>query len=180
MMQRDLTQFTGSGYDKGRGLLWQVAWFTTSNLVFKKWWLPSSFRPTILRTFGATVGAGCLIRQDVTIQWPWKLTLGNNVWVGVEAYLLNLEPIKVGNNVCISQRALVCTGNHDWNSTSLELRNQRIEIKDGAWIAATAFIAPGSVVPENEVVKAPSICRRDPHQQDSVDLTVGEVLGEVL
>ncbi len=153
-MLRRLADFSGEGYDKGRGLGWQAAWFATSNLIFKKWWLPARLRPPILRAFGASVGDGCLIRQDVTIHWPWKLQLGDHVWVGVEAYLLNLEPIKVGSNVCISQRALVCTGNHDWNSPSLEFRNQPITICSGAWVGATAFVAPGSVVKENEVVKA--------------------------
>lgn len=168
MMRRDLSKFTGAGYDKGRGLLWQVAWFATSNMVFKKWWLPGRFRPPILRAFGATVGDGCLIREGVTVHWPWKLTLGENVWVGVEAYLLNLEPIEVGSNVCISQRSLVCTGNHDWNSLSLEFRNQPIAIKDGAWIGATAFVAPGSVIETNEVVRAGS-GRSRPDTEESVD-----------
>ncbi len=51
--RRDLSSFSGAGYDKGRSLPWQVAWFATMNLVFTKWWLPPRFRPAILRAFGA-------------------------------------------------------------------------------------------------------------------------------
>ncbi len=151
---RNLAGFTGQGYDKGRSVLWQAAWHATSNLVFRAWWFPRSLRPALLRAFGAEVGDGCVIRERVHIQWPWKLTLGDDSWIGFDAVLLNLEPIDVGSNVCISQRAFVCTGNHDMKSETLEFCNEPIVIEDGAWVCADVFVAPGTRVPSNQVVGA--------------------------
>jgi len=106
-VQRNLRSFTGAGYDKGRNRLWQASWFVVMNLVFTKWWLPPRVRPTILRAFGATVGSRVLIRHRVRVQWPWKLTIGDDCWIGEGAWMLNLEPIVIGHDVCISQEALL-------------------------------------------------------------------------
>src|SRR5688500_11287320 len=100
-----LREFSGSGYDKGRGVPWQAAWFACLHLVFKKWWCPAAVRPWILRAFGATVGARVLIRHGVRIQWPWKLTIGDDVWLGEGAWVMNLEPVQIGSNACVSQEA---------------------------------------------------------------------------
>ena len=157
---RNLSGFTGAGYDKGRSVLWQAAWHATSNLVFRAWWFPRSMRPSLLRLFGAQVGARCQIRERVHVQWPWKLTLGDDCWIGFDAVLLNLEPIVVGSNVCISQQAFVCTGNHDKHSSTMEFCNQPINIEDGAWVCAGAFVAPGTTIPRNEVVAAAQVVTR--------------------
>jgi len=109
-MTRDLRSFTGEGYDKGRSVLWQAAWFAVLNLVFVKWWLPPRLRPPLLRLFGASVGERVLIRHRVRVLWPWKLTIGDDCWIGEGAWLLNLEPITLADDVCISQEALLCTG----------------------------------------------------------------------
>ena len=91
--RRKLRAFRPDGYDKGRGRLWQIAWFVTMNLVFRAWWCPARLRPAILRAFGARVGKRVLIRHRVRVLWPWKLSIGDDCWVGEDAWLLNLEPI---------------------------------------------------------------------------------------
>jgi hypothetical protein len=77
---RALRDFTGSGYDKGRGGLGQAMWFATMNLVFMKWWFPARLRPALLRAFGATVRERVLIRHRVRVLRPWKLTIGDDCW----------------------------------------------------------------------------------------------------
>ena len=154
MNTRRLDLFTGAGYEKGRGLPAQLAWFLVSNLVFQKWWLPARFRPGLLRVFGARIGRGTNIRNGVRIHWPWKLTLGESVWVGEGAWLLNLEPISVGDHVCISQEAFLCTGSHDRASPTFEFDNGPISIGTGAWIALRAVVLRGVDVPEQAIVPA--------------------------
>ena len=53
----------------------------------------------ILRWFGAEVGQGVLIRHRVTVQWPWKLSIGDNSWVGTGAELYNIDNIVIGSDV---------------------------------------------------------------------------------
>ncbi len=138
---RDLSGFTGWGYDKGRSKTWQVAWLLCDSVIFRRWWLPARSRVALLRFFGADIGEGVLIRHDVRIHWPWKLAIGDNSWVGVNAWILNLEPVVIGANTCVSQDVLICTGSHQRHSPTFEFDNRSIEIGNGVWIAARATVS---------------------------------------
>jgi putative colanic acid biosynthesis acetyltransferase WcaF len=151
---RNLAAFTTAGYDRGRTLSWQVAWVVTSRLVFQAWWLPARMRPKILRKFGATIGEGVLIRERVRVHWPWKLTIGDHSWIGEGAWLLNLEPITIGHDVCVSQEALLCTGSHDRHDPAFGYDNGPIVIEAGAWVAARAIVLRGVVVGAGAVIPA--------------------------
>lgn len=154
---RDLGGFTGQGYDKGRGPAWQVAWLFVSGLVTVRWWCPPRLRVAILRGFGAVIGSNVLIRHRVRIHWPWKLSVGDNSWIGEDAWILNLEPVSIGANVCISQGVLLCTGSHDRHSPTFEFDNAPIVVEDGAWIAARATVLRGSRIGQGSVVGATAL-----------------------
>lgn len=158
--QRDLRSFTGAGYDKQRSILWQAAWFAVMNLVFMKWWLPARFRPAILRAFGARVGERVLIRHRVRVLWPWKLSIGDDCWIGEGAWLLNLEPITIEDDVCLSQEAFLCTGSHLHRDAAFEFDNAPIHVGAGAWVAARATVLRGSTIPAGEVVPGGAVHRR--------------------
>lgn len=158
---RDLAGFAGTGYDKGKGVLSQALWVVTSSCVLEKVWFPSSMRVKVLRAFGAHIGDDVLIRHGVRVHWPWKLSVGDHVWIGVDAWILNLEPVTLGSNVCISQGALLCTGSHDAGSPTFEFDNAPIDIRDGAWIAARATVLRGVTVGEGAVVGAAALVVKD-------------------
>jgi len=160
-MSRDLAGFTGAGYEKGRPLPVQALWYATQHLVFGAWWLPARLRPVILRAFGATVGERVLIRRGVRVHWPWKLVVGDDVWIGEGAWLLNLEPIRLGSDVCVSQEALLCTGSHDRRSPTFEFDNAPITVEDGAWVAARAVVLRGVTVGRGATVGAGAVASHD-------------------
>lgn len=161
LRRRSLAAFTGRGYDKGRGSLAQVAWLAVSAAVLMRWWCPSRLRIAVLRAFGAEIGAGVLIRHRVRIHWPWKLTVGDHTWIGEGAWILNLEPVRIGSDVCISQDVLLCTGSHDHASPSFEFDNAPIVIGDGAWVAARATVLRGVHVGHDAVVGATALVVSD-------------------
>ena len=158
---RDLSNFTGRGYDKGRSRLVQAAWIGVDRLLFRRIWLPAKARVRILRGFGATIGTGVLIRHDVQIHWPWKLSIGDHTWIGAGAWLLNLEPIRIGSNVCVSQAAFLCTGSHDRRSPTFEFDNGPITVGDGVWLAARSTVLRGVVVGEGATICACAVVDRD-------------------
>jgi putative colanic acid biosynthesis acetyltransferase WcaF len=160
--ERRLSTFTGAGYDKGRSKLWQAAWFATMNLVFMKWWLPPRFRPAILRAFGAQVGERVLIRHRVRVLWPWKLSIGDDCWVGEGVWLLNLEPITIEHDVCLSQEAFLCTGSHRHRDPAFEFDNAPIIIGHGAWVAARATVLRGTTIHPGAVVAGGVVHRNKP------------------
>jgi putative colanic acid biosynthesis acetyltransferase WcaF len=159
-VDRRLRDFSGAGYDKGRSVLWQAAWFAVMNLVFVKWWLPARLRPVILRAFGARVGERVLIRHRVRVLWPWKLSIGDDCWIGEGAWLLNLEPITIERDVCVSQEAFLCTGSHLHRDPAFEFDNAPIHVGAGAWIAARATVLRGAVVSRGAVIGAGDVLRR--------------------
>lgn len=158
---RNLGGFMGAGYDKGRGSVAQASWLVVDRLLFRRVWCPASARAKILRLFGASIGSEVLIRHDVQIHWPWKLTIGDNSWLGAGSWLLNLEPITIGSNVCISQGAFLCTGSHDRHSPTFEFDNGPIVISDGVWIAARATVLRGVTVGAGSVVGAGALVTKD-------------------
>ncbi|MFJ4647258.1 putative colanic acid biosynthesis acetyltransferase [Streptomyces bobili] len=165
---RSLRGFTGTGYDKGRSLPVQAAWYAVLHLLFATWWFPARWRPALLRAFGARIGQRVLIRRGVRIHWPWKLDIGDDVWIGEDAWILNLEPVTIGHDCCVSQGALLCTGSHRRRSATFEFDNGPIRLEAGSWVAARAVVLRGVTVSVGAVVGAGAVAHRD--------LAPGEVL----
>lgn len=160
-MRRSLAGFTGAGYEPGRPPHWRVAWLAVSGLVLTRWWCPARVRVAVLRAFGAQIGDNVLIRHRVRIHWPWKLEVGDDSWIGEGAWLLNLEPIRLGRDVCISQDVLLCAGSHDRRSPTFEFDNGPIQVQDGAWVAARATVLRGVTVGADAVVGAAALVTQD-------------------
>jgi putative colanic acid biosynthesis acetyltransferase WcaF len=139
-----LDRFNNSEFDRGASLLKEGLWWVVRSLLFAPWFpVPSSLKVAALRAFGATVGEGVVIRSRVNITFPWKLTIGDHVWIGDEVLILSLAPVRIDSHVCVSQRAFLCTGSHRFRCENFDLVTLPITIGEGCWIAAGVFIAPG-------------------------------------
>jgi len=157
-----LSHFSNDGFDRGAGAIKEAAWLLSRAVLFRPSLLRAyRMKASALRIFGAKVGVGVVVKPGVKIAFPWKLALGNHVWLGEDAFLLNLAPIEIGSNVCISQRAFLCAGNHDWSDVSFRLIVKPIVVEDGAWICANVFVAPGVTVGANAVITAGSVVVED-------------------
>lgn len=150
------------GFERGRGTAITAIWYLTKIAFFLTaipW--PSKVKTWILRVFGAQVGERCVIKPRVNIHFPWKLQVGDDTWIGEEVFILNFEPVTIGSDCCISQRAFLCTGNHNFRDETFCYRNAPISISDGCWIGAQAFVAPGISIGDQSVVSAGSIVMSD-------------------
>jgi putative colanic acid biosynthesis acetyltransferase WcaF len=150
------------GLHRGRSRLVEAAWYGCKLLFFLSalpW--PSCLRVALLRIFGANVGRGVVIKPRVNIHFPWKLSVGDFAWIGEEVFVLNFEPVKIGAQACVSQRAFICTGNHDYRDPTMRYRNAPIGIGDGAWVGAQVFVGPGVRVGEDAVATACSVVLTD-------------------
>lgn len=110
------------------------------------------WRKRLLRTFGARIGGGGRIKPRLRVKFPWRLVVGDHCWLGEAVWIDNLAPVSLGDRVCLSQGAYLCTGNHDFRSHGFELKVAPIRIDDDAWIAARAVLAPGTEVGAGSVV----------------------------
>ncbi|WP_397386054.1 WcaF family extracellular polysaccharide biosynthesis acetyltransferase [Prosthecobacter sp.] len=154
----DLSKFANDGFERGAERWKEAAWLLTKMIFFQTsvpW--PSALRSTLLRWFGAQVGSGVVIRANVNISFPWRLVLGDYVWLGEEVMILSLAPVKIGSHVCVSQRSFLCTGSHDHRRETFDLIVRGITLGDGSWVAAQSFIGPGVEVGSGSVVSAGSV-----------------------
>ena len=158
-MNRDLRAFVGGTEFTLFGKLRTGLWFIAQHLFFKSPVLPPKLRCLLLKIFGAYVGSGVLIRRGVRVHFPWNLAIGDNCWIGEEVWFINHEKITIGSNVCISQRSVICSGGHDYQSASLEFAHKPVVIKDGAWVCLDAKVLPGVTIGECSVVSAGEIVR---------------------
>ena len=160
-----------SSYDKynieyrrtiGASKIKQLLWFFSSIIFIRNPFIPSSeFRKWILVLFGAKIGKGCTIRPGVQIKYPWKLTIGDHVWLGEHCWIDNLTEVTIGSHVCISQGAFLCTGNHNYNSSGFELMVKPILIEDGVWIGAKSIISPGVRCSSHSMLTAGSVATKN-------------------
>lgn len=158
----DLSAYTPGGYRPGRGKLVQVLWYAVSVVVFESGLVPiSSVKRALLRLFGARVGRNVTIKPNVRVKYPWRLEVGDHVWIGQEAWIDNLADVRIGSHVCVSQRAYLCTGGHDPRRRGFDLRLGPIALEDGAWVAAAAVVLGGVTIGPNAVVAAGSVVTRD-------------------
>lgn len=155
-MKTELRHFDPSfRHEPGRSRFTRFVWALVRHFVFfGPVPLGNGVRLLALRVFGAQLGEGVVVRNRVSITFPWKLKIGAHSWLGDEVMIINLEFVTVGANVCVSQRAVLCTGNHDYKDPRFSYRNMPITIQDGAWIGACAFVSPGGVVAKEAVVTA--------------------------
>lgn len=157
-----LDKFSPNNFDKGAGKIKIILWYFVNALIVRANWNPfMGIKIFLLRMFGAKIGKGLIIKNNVIIKSPWFLTLGDNVWLGENCWIDNLDRVNIGNNVCISQGAMLLTGNHDYTCASFPYRNAPIEIKDGAWIGAKSIVCPGVTVWENAILTVGSIATKD-------------------
>lgn len=138
--------------------LWRfvyVIFFRHSPQVMYGW------RRFLLRSFGATIGKGVIIRPSAQITYPWKLTLGDYCWIGDEVVLYSLGIITVRSNAVVSQRSYLCTGTHDYNSENFDIESHTIVIGEKCWIATDVYVGPGVSIGNGTIVGARSSVFKD-------------------
>lgn len=153
-----LNHYTTGSYTPGASYWKQLLWYFLGRPLLETYWIPfSAFKVYLLIAFGAKVGCQVRIKPGVRIKFPWRLTLGDYVWLGEKAWLDNLAPIIIENHVCVSQGVYLCTGNHDWNDPNFSLITAAITLEEGSWIAAGAIIGPNVTVGRGAVLGLGSV-----------------------
>ena len=157
-----LASFDNSWYSTGRSVLVRALWLLTSGCFFLTWlpW-PSRLKVALLRAFGARVGSGVVLKPRVNVKYPWNLTIGDHSWIGEGVWLDSLAPVRIGADVCLSQGAMVETGNHDWSLPTFDLVVKEVVIEDGAWVAVQSLLLPGSRLASHAVLGAGSVLSGD-------------------
>jgi putative colanic acid biosynthesis acetyltransferase WcaF len=161
-MPTDLSKYDNNWYHPGAGIVKRTLWYFVNHLVLTHGLFPvSSIKVFLLRLFGAKIGKSVNIKPSVNIKYPWLLEVGNHVWIGEEVWIDNLAKVRIGSNVCISQGAMLLTGNHDFTKTTFDLRIGEITLEDGVWIGARAVVCPAVSCGSHSVLAVNSVATRN-------------------
>ncbi len=137
-------------------------WYFINIIFFKSSLFPfNSLKLFLLRLFGCSLGKGVVIKPNVNIKYPWKLSLGNYVWIGEQVWIDNLDNVTIGNNVCISQGAILICGSHDYKKPSFDLITKEIILNDGVWVGTKSIILPGVVAESHAILSAGSVMSKN-------------------
>jgi putative colanic acid biosynthesis acetyltransferase WcaF len=161
MLKTDLSKFNNSWYLPGSKLK-IILWFLLSPLTINTYlpW-PLFFKKVILNLFGAKIAKNVIIKPKVNIKYPWKLSIGQNTWIGEKVWIDNLDFVTIGANVCISQGAFLLTGNHNYRSDTFDLIIKPISLEDGVWIGARAIVCPGVVCFSHSILSVGSVTSKN-------------------
>ncbi len=158
----DLSKFQNAGFSRGAPAWKEAAWWVVRSLLFAPWFpVPSPLKVAALRLFGAKVGQGVVIRSRVNVTFPWRLEIGDHVWIGDDVFILSLDRVKIGSHVCLSQGVFLCTGSHDHRQAAFDLITGPVVVRDRSWVAARAFVGPGVTAGPGAVIGAGAVVVKD-------------------
>lgn len=161
MKQVDFSKYDNSHYKPGSALR-RGLWYIVSLVVFQSYIFPfSALKRSLLHMFGAKIATGVVIKPCVLIKYPWFLKVGKNSWIGEKAWIDNLAQVSIGENVSISQGAMLLTGNHNYKKVAFDLEVYPIIIEDGVWIGAKSVVCPGVTCHTHSVLSVGSIAMKN-------------------
>lgn len=147
---------TGS-YTPGASKLKLGLWHLTNSIFFKSKLIPfSSILVGILKLYGAKIGKEVRIKPGFQVKFPWRLVIEDKAWIA-ECLIENLDNVTIGTNCCISQQALLITGNHNYKSERFDLIVKPIILKEGSWVGAGSIVCPGVTLESHAVLTAGSV-----------------------
>jgi putative colanic acid biosynthesis acetyltransferase WcaF len=161
LTKTDLSRFQNEDYKPG-SVLKRMSWYLVNRLFLNTSILyPAVFKVFILRFFGAKIGTGIVLKPNISIKYPWFLEIGNHVWIGERVWIDNLSHVSIADHCCLSQGALLLTGNHDYKKTSFDLTTREIHLEEGVWIGAKCVVGPGVRCRSHSVLSVGSFTSKD-------------------
>ena len=157
MSQQQLNNFKLPHNFRGKSGWYTQFWWIVEALFFR----PSpqfmyGWRRFLLRSFGAKIGKGVIVRPTVRTQFPWRVSIGDFSWIGDNVVLYSLGIIDIGNNVVVSQKSYLCTGSHDYTRQDFPISCMPVILEDECWLGTDVYVAPGVTIGEGTVVGARS------------------------
>ena len=160
-IETDLSKFNNDWYNPGNKFK-LFTWFLANSLVINNYLpIPVFFKIFVLRIFGAKIGSNVMIKPKVNIKYPWFLEIGNNVWIGETAWIDNFVKVVIEDNACVSQGALLLTGNHNYKKSTFDLMPNEIYIEKGAWIGAKSIVCGGVRCMSHSVLTINSVATKN-------------------
>lgn len=115
-----------------------------------------------IRSLPIKAGKGVKIWDDVHIDSPSKLSLGNNVSINRGTVINCGGNVIIGDDVLIGPKVTIYSQNHNFEFNGININKQGYSLKEvvignNVWIAANSIILPGVSISNNVVIGAGSV-----------------------
>lgn len=132
-------------------------------------WLPSLpgfwVRRIVLKVALAKCGRGLQVSEDVHIEYPRRICLGDNVWVGRNCHISAPGGITLGNDVLIAHDSCLETAGHDINPLKLfreaKIIYGPIIIGNNTWLGTRTTVLYNTTIGSNVVVAAGAVVNKN-------------------
>jgi putative colanic acid biosynthesis acetyltransferase WcaF len=104
---------------------------------------------------------GSDVRASARIWSPRNLMMEEGALIAAGVNCYNMAVVSLGEGALVSQKAVLCAGNHRMDDPEFQLITRPITLKAQSWIATEAFVAPGVVVGEGAVLGARAVAFDD-------------------
>ena len=103
--------------------------------------------------------------QPYTITHIENLILGENIYIGPEAWFVLRGECRIGNGTIFGPRCKIHTSNHNYEGEMLPYDHiynvKGVTIGENVWIGADVAIMPGVTIGDNTVIGAGSVVTKD-------------------
>lgn len=129
-------------------------------------------RTRLIKKLFPNGGKSPFFEPPVRTEYGENVTFGDNFYMNFGCMLLDVAPIKIGNNVMFGPNVIVATPCHPLVAQERIMHNyddgfhcweyaKPIEIGDNVWIASSVTVCGGVKIGSNSVIAAGSVVVRD-------------------
>jgi len=136
---------------------WFFAWLP---LIVGKWW-----RRLFLKLVLQRCGRDLHVSTGVHIEYPWRISVGDHVWIGRECQLAGMGGITIGNYVMLAfQTALQSAGHEIGGGGPMRMQSivkAPIIIGDDVWLGARSMVRYGVTIGDGAIVGMGAVVVKD-------------------
>ena len=115
------------------------------------------------QVFGKT-GDNLYVTPPFQVDYGRHVEIGNNFYANMVCIFLDVNKIKIGNNVMVGPRVSFYTAGHPIDP---QIRIEELEfglpitVEDNVWIGGNATILPGVTIGKNSIIAAGAVVTKD-------------------
>lgn len=106
---------------------------------------------------GMKIGKNSIILMGLYVYDPWRIVIGNNVYINENCFLDGRGGIIIQDNSSISLHTKIITGTHISASNDFEYTCKRVIIRENVWTGVASIILPGVELPKGSILAAGSV-----------------------
>lgn len=114
-------------------------------------------RRIVYRISGMSIGSKSIILMGTKVYNPWKIQIGNNVYINENCILDGRGGLVIKDNASISMYTKIITGSHSTSSDTFEYIAKQTIIESNVWTGVASIVLPGVILPKGVILAAGSV-----------------------